>query len=419
MKISKLAAHLVGSEIVKIGNEVNDLKAKGAEIANLTIGDLNSNIYPIPNLLKEEITNAYHHNLTNYPPANGLLSLRKSVSQDLKSRWNLDYSPDNILITAGSRPLIYAVYKTIVDEGDKVIYPIPSWNNNHYAYLTCANAVEVKAKMENNFLPTAEDLKPHIKNAVLLSLCSPLNPTGTMFTKQQLSDICEMILEENSKRGEDEKPLYLMYDQIYSNLTFGAQHVDPVSLFPEMKAYTIYIDGISKCLAATGVRVGWGFGPSVVIDKMKALLTHVGAWAPKPEQEATAKFYENKNNVDSFVDIFKNKLEESLKILHSGIQEMKNRGFSVESIEPMGALYLTIKLDYIGKAKPDGTRIENSSDLVFYLINEGGVALVPFSAFGDEKSEPWFRASVGGLSLEEIKTMLPKLENALGKLSKD
>jgi len=85
----------------------------------------------------------------------------------------------------------------------------------------------------------------------------------------------------------------------------------------------------------------------------------------------------------------------------------------------MGALYLTIKLDYIGKAKPDGTRIENSSDLVFYLINEGGVALVPFSAFGDEKSEPWFRASVGGLSLEEIKTMLPKLENALGKLSKD
>lgn len=412
-----MAAHLVGSEIVKIGNEVNDLKAKGAEIANLTIGDLNSNIYPIPNLLKEEITKAYHHNLTNYPPANGLLSLRKSVSQDLKSRWNLDYSPDNILITAGSRPLIYAVYKTIVDEGDKVIYPIPSWNNNHYAYLTSANAVEVKAKMENNFLPTADDLKPHIKDAVLLSLCSPLNPTGTMFTKQQLSDICEMILEENLKRGDDEKPLYLMYDQIYSNLTFGAPHVDPVSLFPEMKEYTIYIDGISKCLAATGVRVGWGFGPSLIIDKMKALLTHVGAWAPKPEQEATAKFYENKNNVDSFVEVFKNKLEESLKVLHNGIQEMKNKGFSVESIQPMGALYLTIKLDYIGKAKPNGTKIESSSDLVFYLINEGGVALVPFSAFGDEKSEPWFRASVGGLSLDEIKTMLPKLQDALVKLS--
>lgn len=416
MKVSKLAANLIGSEIVKIGNEVNDLKAKGAEIANLTIGDLNSNIYPIPALLKEEIQKAYQNNLTNYPPANGLLSLRKEVSKDLKSRWNLDYAPNDILITAGSRPLIYAVYKTIVDEGDKVVYPTPSWNNNHYAYLTSANAVEVKTKPETNFLPTADDLRPHLDGAVLLALCSPLNPTGTMFTREQLSEICELVIAENKKRGADEKPLYLMYDQIYSNLTFGAEHVDPVSLFPEMKEYTVYIDGISKCLAATGVRVGWGFGPAHIIDKMKALLTHVGAWAPKPEQEATAKFYENPENVNVFVEDFKAKLEDSLKVLHGGIQDLKAKGLTVDSIEPMGALYLTIKLDYIGKTKPDGSVIENSSDLVFYLINDAGVALVPFSAFGEEKSEPWFRASVGGLAIDEIKVMLPKLENALNNL---
>lgn len=416
MKVSKLAANLIGSEIVKIGNEVNDLKAKGAEIANLTIGDLNSNIYPIPALLKEEIQKAYQNNLTNYPPANGLLSLRKEVSKDLKNRWNLDYSPNDILITAGSRPLIYAVYKTIVDEGDKVVYPTPSWNNNHYAYLTSANAVEVKTKPETNFLPTADDLRPHLDGAVLLALCSPLNPTGTMFTKEQLSEICELVIAENKKRGADEKPLYLMYDQIYSNLTFGAQHVDPVSLFPEMKEYTVYIDGISKCLAATGVRVGWGFGPAHIIDKMKALLTHVGAWAPKPEQEATAKFFENPDNVNVFVEDFKAKLEESLKVLHGGVQELKGKGLAVDSIEPMGALYLTIKLNYIGKTKPDGTVIENSSDIVFYLINEAGVALVPFSAFGEDKSEPWFRASVGGLAVDEIKVMLPKLETALNNL---
>ncbi|MDC8104144.1 MULTISPECIES: pyridoxal phosphate-dependent aminotransferase [Chryseobacterium] len=416
MKVSKLAANLIGSEIVKIGNEVNDLKAKGAEIANLTIGDLNSNIYPIPAKLKEEIQKAYQNNLTNYPPANGLLSLRNEVSKDLKSRWNLEYSANDILITAGSRPLIYAVYKTIVDEGDKVIYPIPSWNNNHYAYLTSADAIEVKTTPENNFLPTAADLKPHLSGAVLLALCSPLNPTGTMFTKDQLSEICELIIEENKKRGADEKPLYLMYDQIYSNLTFDAKHYDPVSLFPEMKDYTIYIDGISKCLAATGVRVGWGFGPSHIIDKMKALLTHVGAWAPKPEQEATAKYYQNSEDVNTFVDEFKGKLEESLKVLHKGIQDLKGKGLAVESIEPMGALYLTIKLDYIGKTKPDGNTIENSSDLVFYLINEAGVALVPFSAFGEEKSEPWFRASVGGLAVNEIEVMMPKLEQALSNL---
>lgn len=417
VKVSKLAAHLIGSEIVKIGNEVNDMKAKGAEIANLTIGDLNSNIYPIPDLLKEEIQKAYQNNLTNYPPANGLKSLRESVSKDLKTRWNLDYSIDDILITAGSRPLIYAVFRTIVDEGDKVIYPIPSWNNNHYAYMTSAQSIEVKAKVENNFLPTAADLKEHVKDAVLLCLCSPLNPTGTMFTKEQLSEICELVLEENKRRSEDEKPLYLMYDQIYSNLTFGAQHYNPVSLYPEMKEYTIYIDGISKCLAATGVRVGWGFGPSLILSKMKSLLTHVGAWAPKPEQEAVAEFYSNPENVNSFVKDYKSKLEESLKVLHAGIQDLKSKGLSVDSIQPMGALYLTIKLDYLGKTKPDGGKIENTTDLVFYLISEGGVALVPFSAFGDEKTEPWFRASVGGLSLDEIRTMLPKLENALEKLS--
>ncbi|KQK25776.1 aminotransferase [Chryseobacterium aquaticum] len=416
MKVSKLAANLIGSEIVKIGNEVNDLKAKGAEIANLTIGDLNSNLYPIPAELKEEIQKAYQNNLTNYPPANGLLSLRKEVSNDLKKRWNLDYDANDILITAGSRPLIYAVYKVIVDEGDKVIYPTPSWNNNHYAYLTSADAIEVKTTPENNFLPTAEELKPHLSGAVLLALCSPLNPTGTMFTEEQLSEICKLVLEENKKRGADEKPLYIMYDQIYSNLTFGAKHVDPVSLFPEMKEYTIYIDGISKCLAATGVRVGWGFGPANIIDKMKALLTHVGAWAPKPEQEATAKYYQNFDNVDAFVNEFKGKLEASLKVLHNGIQNLKSKGLTVESIEPMGALYLTIKLDYIGKTKTDGTIIENSSDLVFYLINEAGVALVPFSAFGEEKTEPWFRASVGGLAIDEIEVMMPKLENALNNL---
>ncbi len=417
MKVSKLATNLIGSEIVKIGNEVNEMKAKGAEIANLTIGDLNSNIYPIPELLKEEIQKAYQENLTNYPPANGLQSLRKAVENDLKSRWNLDYSANSeILITAGSRPLIYAIFKTIVDEGDKVVYPIPSWNNNHYAYMTSAEGIEIKTTPENNFLPTADDLRDKLKGAVLLCLCSPLNPTGTMFSKEQLSEICQLILEENASRKPDEKPLYLMYDQIYSNITFDAKHYDPVSLFPEMKDFTIYVDGISKCLAATGVRVGWSFGPAHIIGKMKALLTHVGAWAPKPEQEATARFYSNENNVNQFVTSFKNKLEASLKLLHNGIQNLKNKGLAVESIEPMGALYLTIKLDYLGKKKPNGEVIENTTDLVFYLINEGGVALVPFSAFGDSRESSWFRASVGGLSINEIEAMLPKLESALNKL---
>ena len=417
MKVSKLAENLIGSEIIKIGNQVNDLKSQGAEIANLTIGDLNSNIYPIPDLLKEEVQKAYQNNLTNYPPANGLLSLRKAISKDIKNRWNLDYSEDDILVAGGSRPLIYAAFKTILDPNDKVIYPVPSWNNNHYAYLTEAQKIELETSEENNFLPTAADLKPHLKGAVLLALCSPLNPTGTMFSKQQLADICEMIVEENKSRSEGEKPLYLMYDQIYAMLTFNNEHFDPVSLYPELKDVTIYIDGASKCFAATGIRVGWGFGPALIINKMKALLGHIGAWAPKPEQEAVSVLLNHPEKVDEFVNHFKGEIAESLTVLHNGIQDLKNKGFTVESIQPMGALYLTVKLDYIGKTKPDGTLLKDSSDLVFYLIEEAGIALVPFSAFGNSSDMPWYRASAGGVSLDEIKNMLPRLEKALSKLS--
>lgn len=415
--VSKLAQNLIGSEIIKIGNQVNELKAQGAEIANLTIGDLDSNIYPIPAELKQNIQKAYADNLTNYPPANGLLSLRKAVAKDIKSRWNLDYSPDDILVSGGSRPLIYATFKTIVDEGDKVVYAVPSWNNNHYAYLTSANAVELEVSPKDNFLPTADVITPHLEGAVLLALCSPLNPTGTMFTKEQLSEICEAVIAENKKRGEGEKPLYLMYDQIYAMLTFGdSEHFNPVSLYPELRDYTIYIDGTSKCFAATGVRVGWSFGPTKVIDRMKALLTHVGAWAPKPEQQAVAEFLDNTPAVNEFVNDFKGKIAHSLEVLHAGIQEMKSKNFAVDSIKPMGALYLTIKLDYVGKTTEDGKVLKDSTDLVFYLIEKAGVALVPFSAFGNSREMPWFRASVGACSVEDLQKMFPKLEAALAKL---
>ncbi len=416
--VSKLAQNLIGSEIIKIGNQVNELKAQGAEIANLTIGDLDSNIYPIPAGLKQNIQKAYADNLTNYPPANGLLSLRKAVAKDIKSRWNLDYSPEDILVSGGSRPLIYATFKTIVDEGDKVVYAVPSWNNNHYAYLTSANAVELEVTPEDNFLPTADVITPHLEGAVLLALCSPLNPTGTMFTKEQLSEICEAVIAENKKRGEGEKPLYLMYDQIYAMLTFGdSEHFNPVSLYPELRDYTIYIDGTSKCFAATGVRVGWSFGPTKVIDRMKALLTHVGAWAPKPEQQAVAEFLDNTPAVNEFVNDFKRKIAHSLEVLHAGIQEMKSKNFAVDSIKPMGALYLTIKLDYVGKTTEDGKVLKDSTDLVFYLIEKAGVALVPFSAFGNSREMPWFRASVGACSVEDLQKMFPKLEAALSKLT--
>ena len=416
MKVSVLANTLIGSEIIKIGNEVNEMKRKGAEIANLTIGDFDPSIFPIPAELRDEIIDAYHHNQTNYPPAEGILPLRETVVGVLKDRYALSYSSSDILVAGGSRPLIYATYLALIDPGDKVIYPAPSWNNNHYCHLSSAKGIAVETTVEHNFMPTAAQLKPLLKGATLLALCSPLNPTGTMFTKEQLEEICDAVIAENDSRAPEDKPLYIMYDQIYSLLTFGKEHINPVSLRPELKDYVIYIDGISKCLSATGVRVGWAFGPEKVVGKMKSILGHIGAWAPKAEQVAVAKYFKNATLVDQYLTSFKKQVQNSLDALYNGFQELKSAGFAVDAVIPMGAIYLTLKIDYIGKTTPEGKILKNSADVNFYLIKEAQVALVPFSAFGTDETVNWFRASVGGCSLTDIENMIPRIKTALSKL---
>lgn len=417
MSISKLAQNLSGSEIIKIAGEINELKKQGQNIANLTIGDFNSNLYPIPAPLKAGIVDAYGHNQTNYPSADGELILRQSVSAFLNERMGLEYPANQILISGGSRPLIYSTFLAIVDPGDKVVFPGPSWNNNHYSDLTSANAVMVQTTPENNFMPTADELRPHLKGATLLALCSPLNPTGTMFKKKDLEEICDLVIAENQTRAAGEKPLYLLYDQIYSQLTFGShQHYNPVTLRPELKDVTIFVDGSSKCFAATGVRVGWGFGPAHIIENMKAIVGHMGAWAPKPEQVAMAEFLKHDDQVNEYLEDLKAKVQDSLTVLHEGFQQMKADGLQVDSIEPMGAIYLTIKVDYVGKTTPEGDVLKDSTDVNFYLIKEAKVALVPFSAFGTGHDVCWFRASVGATSLDDIKEVPGRIKAALEKL---
>ncbi|MDU0370297.1 pyridoxal phosphate-dependent aminotransferase [Hymenobacter endophyticus] len=417
MQVSRMAGSLIGSEIIKIGNEVNDMIRKGEQICNLTIGDFDPSIFPIPAELEAEITTAYQAGHTNYPPANGMAALREAAAAFTKSRLGLAYSPNDFLVAGGSRPLIYATYLALVDPGDKVVFPVPSWNNNHYCHLSSAEAVMVETRPENNFMPTAAELAPHLAGATLLALCSPLNPTGTVFSREDLEAICDLVVAENKRRGPGEKPLYLLYDQIYWLLTFGnTEHYDPVNLRPELRDYTVYIDGISKCLAATGVRVGYAFGPAAVIDKMKAILGHVGAWAPKAEQIATAQYLPQTAAVDGFLDSFKQKVQHSLEALHQGLQAMKADGLPVDSMVPMGAIYLTAKLDVLGRRTPGGQVLTSTKELTSYLISEARLALVPFSAFGTDGTSPWFRMSVGGASLESIEAALPRLRAALEAL---
>jgi aspartate aminotransferase len=417
-KLSQLAETLIGSEIVKLGGIIKEKISKGEHIYNYTIGDFDSSQFPIPKELEKEIITAYQNGFTTYPAADGELDLRKSVSEFISQNEGINYSTQEILIGGGGRPLIYSIYRAIVDKGDKVIYPVPSWNNNHYVHFTEGQHIMIEASKENNFMPTADQIRPHVKAASLIAVCSPLNPTGTTFTKQELEAICDLVIEENEQRKEGEKKLYLMYDQIYWTLTFGdTVHYNPVSLRPKMKDYTIFVDGISKAFAATGVRVGWALGPSELIAKMKAINSHVGSWAPMAEQKAVAKFLNQKDAVDKYLTHFKKEIEIRLTNIYVGFQHLKQEGFNIDAIAPQAAIYLAVQIDLVGRKTALGNVLATQEEVTAYILNEAKLALVPFYAFGAAKNSNWYRLSVGCCKKEDINIMLGKLRSALISLS--
>lgn len=414
-QLSHLAEHLIGSEIIRIAAQINQRIAAGEPIANLTIGDFDPKVFPLPEAYVNEIITAYREGHTNYPQANGMEVLRAEVSRFIQRTQGLHYSKDEVLIAGGARPLIYAAYKAIADPGEQVVFPIPSWNNNHYTFLCAAEQVAVDTSAADRFLPTAADLRGKLGEACLLAVCSPLNPTGTSFTPEALAGICDLVLEENARRAaQGRKPLYLLYDQIYSALTLGGTtHTDPVTLRPGMRPFTIYIDGVSKAFAATGVRVGWAFGPERIMQKMHSILGHVGAWAPKPEQIATARLLKQDAVVDGIITHHKAMISERVEALYAGFAAMKQEGFPVDAIPAEGAMYLTVKIDLQGRTLPDGTALKDAEDVTLFLIREAKLGLVPFYAFGASRQHPWFRASVGTLRMADIPGIFAGLRKAL------
>ncbi|RPD44471.1 pyridoxal phosphate-dependent aminotransferase [Paracnuella aquatica] len=418
MKLSHLSETLIGSEIVKLGGEIRERIRKGETIYNFTVGDFDPAIFPIPAEMEAAIIEAYRQHLTNYPAAEGNLDLRQSIAEFVQRYQGLSYGVDEILVACGGRPLIYAIYRAICDEGDKVIYAVPSWNNNHYTHFVSGEHVVIEATAENNFMPKAADIAPHIQSATLLSLCSPQNPTGTTFSKEGLEAICDLVLAENARRGDGDKKLYLLYDQMYWHLTYdGIEHYDPVSLRPDIRPYTIFVDAVSKVFAATGVRVGWSLGPAPVLAKMKAILSHVGAWAPMAEQKGIARFLQQHEAIDAYLKEFKEKISLRLRGIYDGLMQLKSEGLPVDAVAPEAAIYLTIKMDLAGKTGADGTVLHDQAAVTGYLLEEAKLAIVPFYAFGAPNDSPWYRLSVGTCKEEEIGKMLQQLQEALEKLS--
>ncbi len=412
-RVSTMAHGLIGSEILKIAADIRALQAGGTNVCNLTVGDFSTAEFRIPAFLEDNIKKAYTNGETNYPPSDGILALRKSIVRFYADWLKLEYPVESVLVTGGSRPGITATYMALVDPGDIVVYPVPSWNNNHYCHLVGAQGKSVACGHESAFLPTATQLKDVLRGARLLALNSPLNPTGTAFSKKGLEAICDLVLEENARR-KDRHPLYVMYDQVYWLLTFGSTiHENPVSLRPEMSRYTIFVDGISKPFAATGVRVGWVVGPQDIVARMMSIVGHIGAWAPRAEQVATSALLDSSDVIKTYHKDMKSGIQARLDALYNGISAMRKDGFPVDAIPPAGAIYLSARFALNGKRPPTGEQLDTNEAIRKYLLQEARIAVVPFQAFGTSVEDGWFRLSVGAVSLETINAIFPRLRTAL------
>ena len=454
--VGTMVRGLVGSEILRIAAEIRELVAKGTQVCNLTVGDFSPKEFPIPTGLRDQVGVALQAGETNYPPSDGVLELRQAVQRFYERALGLKYplegiltaggdalqsanadeaargwirieggtitatagddgfnAVSDILIAGGARPIIYATYRAVLDPGDVVVYPVPSWNNNHYAHMLGAKSVVVTTDADSGFMPTLAQLEPHLSTARLLCLCSPLNPTGTMVDPGALRAICERIVEENRAReGRGQKPLILMYDHIYWVLSFGGtKHVTPVELVPAIAPYTVFVDGISKAFAATGVRVGWGVGAPTLISRMRDVLGHVGAWAPKAEQVATARYLDDTKATEAFLTTMRASVDARLEALHRGFQRMKDAGLPVRAIAPQGAIYLSVQFDLVGR---DG--LTTNDAIRKRLLEKARFAMVPFQAFGLAEDTGWFRLSVGATSVAEIEAALPRVETAVREI---
>ncbi len=418
-ELSAMSRGLRGSEILRIAAEIRVLAASGRPVCNLTVGDFDPRQFPIPDALRTLVIRALEAGETNYPPSDGILPLRQAVIEYVAREHGVAYPIESVVITAGGRPAIYAVFRCLVDPGDTIVSPVPNWNTDYYAGLIGARLATVTTVPEHGFQPRLEDVAPHLGEATLLCLCSPGNPTGTVLPPEALRAILEAVLAENAARSAvGRRPLFVLHDLMYGGLVFGGTpHAHPLALVPEAAPWVVTVDGISKAFAGTGLRVGWAAGPPAAIARIRDLIGHVGAWAPRAEQVATAQFLRDTPAIAAFRERMEQELTARQDALYDGICALKERGAPVDAVRPEGAMYLALRLDLAGRTV-GGIRVSDNEGIRRLILERAGLAVVPFQAFGYPDENGWFRLSVGAVSVDDIRQGIERLGTLLKGVAK-
>lgn len=405
------------SGILRITRQVRAMIARGETVVNLTVGDFDPRYFPIPKLLAQGIQDAVARGETNYPTPEGMLALREAISDYVFRTAGVRYPVDAIVVCSGGRPVLYGAYRAVVNPGDKVVFSVPSWQNDAYSMLVGAESVVIEAGVETGFQPTLDQIRPHLGEAAMICLCSPGNPTGTVMSEQQLGEILRAVVEENLRReAAGRRPVFILHDQMYGALVSrGQKHIFPAALVPECARYLISADGVSKAYAGTGLRLGWMLVAPAAGARIRDLLSHAGAWAPRAEQSAVAAFLQNPAGIAEFREEMDSRIAERLGAMHEGFEALKSAGYPVDSINPQGAIYFSAQFKLHGRTV-DGRRLKTDDDIRLLLLERAGAAVVPFQAFGVQGDTGWFRLSAGAVSLDEIRSLFPRIKALLDEV---
>ena len=370
IKLTRRVSGIAESATLAISAKAKKMKAEGRDVVNFGVGEPDFNT---PDYIIEAAIKAMKEGKTKYTPASGIPELKKAIVENRKLATGVEYSPSQVVIGAGAKQPLYNAIAALAEEGDEVIVPSPYWVTYPELAKFCgAKNVFVGTKPENGYKMTAEELEKAITpKTKLLILNSPNNPTGAVYSREELSAIADVVLRRDG--------IFVVSDEIYRDLVYdGEKHVSIASLGEEIKSRTIIIDGMSKSYAMTGWRTGWAIAPEKIANAMTRAQSHMTSNVNSIAQYASLEGLTNTEKSDEFIAEMRKTFD--FRRL-AAVKILEDRG--VKFIMPKGAFYIFVNVSgTYGKTTKGGSLIENSADFANALLNEKEVAVVPGSAFG-------------------------------------
>lgn len=393
--ISDRVQSLSPSQTLAMSQKSNELKAQGIDVINLSVGEPDFNT---PDHIKEAAKHAIDENFTFYTPVPGYMSLRKAIADKLKNENGLDYAPEQIVVSGGAKQSLCNVILSVINPGDEVIIPTPAWVSYvEMVKLAEGTNVLVPASIEQDFKVTPAQLEAAItpKTRMVL-ICSPSNPTGSVYTKEELKGLVDVLAKYPD--------VLVLADEIYEHINFTGEFTS-LGSFPEIADRTIIVNGVSKAYAMTGWRIGFIAAPLWVAKATNKLQSQYTSGASSIAQKAAEAAYVGPQDCIEEMRIAFQRRRDLVVSLAREIPGIKVN-------EPQGAFYLFPEVSsYFGKKYGDKV-INNAADLAMYLLEEGHVATVDGEAF----CLPGYIRLSYATSDDNIREAMRRIKDALAKL---